>query len=196
MTFMPYTLVPDANDYAAKAAVLLDEWVAPDAEQESLRVEYVEFARDALGASVRREGGPQHMTASAFVFNAEGTHVVLCFHKKGQFWVQVGGHTEAGDADLAQSALREATEETGMSGLELVSPFPADLNRHDLGSAFGKCQRHWDVGFVFRAPADSVPITSDESEDVKWWPVDGLPANMPENVPARIDYAVKAFASN
>lgn len=181
-----------SDDYAAQALALLDEWLTPDAEQEQLRGEYAQFLREDKGASVRRNGGPQHLTASAFVLNKELTHVLLCFHKKGQFWVQVGGHIEDGDLNLADSALREATEESGVLGLELATAFPSDLNRHALGSAFGACQVHWDAGFVFIAPQDAQPVTSDESEDVAWWPVDALPQNMPENVPLRILYALNA----
>ncbi|WP_250444691.1 NUDIX domain-containing protein [Actinotalea sp. C106] len=36
---------------------------------------------------------------------------------KGQFWVQVGGHLEAGDGSVAEVALHEAREESGVDGL-------------------------------------------------------------------------------
>ncbi len=45
---------------------------------------------------------------------------------------------------------------------------------------------HWDVGYVAIAPADSVPVVSDESDDVAWWPVDALPAEVPEQFVGRL----------
>ena len=185
----------DARQFAAHAHQLLDEWVAPDAPQESLRGEYVRFLAEGEGVAVRREGGPQHVTASAFVFNHDLTHLLLCFHKKGQFWVQVGGHIEPGDAHLAATAQREAEEESGIYGLEALTKFPCDLNRHDLTSAFGRCTTHWDVGFMFRAPAGAQPVVSDESEDVQWFDPSHLPENVPWDFAQRVAYALAALAS-
>jgi hypothetical protein len=34
---------------------------------------------------------------------------------------------------------------------------------------------HLDVRFVAVAPEDAVPVVSEESTDVRWWPVGALP---------------------
>ncbi len=34
---------------------------------------------------------------------------------------------------------------------------------------------HLDVRFVAIAPPGAVPVVSEESTDVRWWPVDALP---------------------
>ena len=53
----------------------------------------------------------------------------MLFHTKLQIWVQPGGHAD-GDANLAAS-LREAAEETGISGLR-VWPVAVDLDIHEV----------------------------------------------------------------
>ena len=42
--------------------------------------------------------------------------------------------------------------------------------------------RHLDVRFLARAGADVEPVVSDESLDVRWWPVDDLPTDEPDMV--------------
>jgi len=39
------------------------------------------------------------------------------------------------------------------------------------------------VRYLVRAPAGAVPVISDESDDLRWWPVDALPEGS-DTVPA------------
>lgn len=176
---------------ARDLAAVLAAWepVAPD--QAALRDDYVAFLDADPGAAVRRDGGPEHVTGSCFVLTPDLAHVLLCFHRKGGFWVQVGGHVEPGDASVAEGAFREAREESGLDGALArwsvpTGALPVDLHRHELSGAFGACRAHRDVGYVLVAPREAVPRASDESEDVAWWPVDALPGTVPEDFPRRL----------
>ena len=146
---------------------------------------FVDFVRQHGDAALRRDGGPEHVTASCFVFSPDLAHVLLCLHRKGRFWVQFGGHLEPDDHDLADAARREAREESGIPDLQLRSGAVADLDRHDLHGGFA-CAAHWDVGFVATADPSVSTTVSDESDDVRWFPVGALPAAVPPGFAARL----------
>ena len=175
---------------ASAFAETLRTWPAPDDDQAVLRDAYRAFVAEQGEAAARRDGGPEHLTASAFLLSDDLAQVLLCYHRKGQFWVQIGGHVEPSDPSLPEAALREAREESGLADVRLVTDVPADLNRHELASAFGACRAHWDVGYVALASTTDRVVVSDESEDVRWFDVDALPGDVPENLPARVAYAV------
>ncbi|MBD5785395.1 NUDIX domain-containing protein [Cellulosimicrobium terreum] len=182
----------------------LERFRPADPGQATLAQEYVAFLRDgAEGAergevarvdAVRRDGGPQHLTASCFVLSPDLSRVLLCYHRKGQFWVQVGGHVEPTDTTLAGAAYREAREESGLADLQAFETdgdrrtlaAPVDVHRHDLAAAFGACRTHWDVGFVAFADPAARTAVSDESEDVAWFGVDALPTGTPPGFPERL----------
>jgi 8-oxo-dGTP pyrophosphatase MutT (NUDIX family) len=167
------------------ATATLTAWPAPTPGQDLLRGEYLaHLARhpDALW----RAGHPTHLTASCFVLDPAGTQVLLTLHRRGGFWVQPGGHLEATDPTLTATALREATEECGVPGLRLISPEPVDLHRHALSVAFGRCHEHLDVAYLAVADREVEPVVSDESDDVRWWPVDALPAGVVPDLPDRL----------
>ncbi|MEZ0446321.1 NUDIX hydrolase [Cellulomonas sp. ICMP 17802] len=164
----------------------LDAWTPSSDAQAGLLAQYQAFVDASGPAAVDRSLGPQHLTASCFVLTPDHSRVLLCFHRKGQFWVQLGGHLEPGDTSLADAALREAREESGITDLRLEGPLPADLHRHDLSSAFGSCRVHWDVGFVAYASEGSEPVVSDESERVAWFSVDDLPPGAPADFAERL----------
>ena len=157
------------------------------------RESYLSFVRAGGVDAFKRDGAPEHVTASCFVFSPDCEHVLLCFHRKGQFWVQFGGHVELQDASIADAALREAREESGIPELTLRSDAIVDLDRHELHGGFA-CAAHWDVGFVALAAADTHFAASDESEDVRWFSVHSLPSEVPENFPARIAAVLAGFA--
>lgn len=172
----------------------LADWTPLTAFDRDLYDDYVAFSADP--ATTLRETSPaEHLTASAMVFDDELTHVLLCFHRKGRFWVQFGGHIEPGDASLFAAAEREGIEESGVRELTPFSLAPVDLNRHALAAAFGTCRVHWDVGFAFTAPRAAKIVTSDESDDVAWWPVDALPDGAVDGLDTRLARAIASLTT-
>lgn len=173
------------------AVEALSAWRAPTAAQDELRRGYLAHLA-AHPDGIWKHGPPAHLTASCAVLDPAGERVLLTHHAKGGVWVQFGGHLEPGDADLAAAALREAREESGVADVVLVPGGPVDLDRHALSAAFGRCREHLDVLYAGVAPAGAVPVVSDESHDVAWWPLDALPAGVVPDLPPRLGRVVAA----
>ncbi|WP_053914587.1 NUDIX hydrolase [Streptomyces sp. SCSIO 75703] len=109
--------------------------------------------------------GEGHLTASALVIDPSRGRVLLTLHRKLRMWLQMGGHCEPGDRSLAEAALREAREESGIEGLALVPGGPVRLDRH-----LTPCAWHLDVQYAAVAPAGAVESISEESLDLRWYP--------------------------
>jgi 8-oxo-dGTP pyrophosphatase MutT (NUDIX family) len=163
------------------ALASLATWAAPDEEQERLRVKFVRHLHTTPDG-MWRSSYPRHITAGALVIDGSGDRVLLNLHGKARRWFAFGGHCERGDVSLANVARREAREESGIIGLELV-PSPAQLDIHAVpfcdprGEVF-----HLDVRYVAVAPPGSEEVVSEESLDVRWWPVDALPELEPSMI--------------
>jgi 8-oxo-dGTP pyrophosphatase MutT (NUDIX family) len=120
-----------------------------------------------------------HITASALVIDPEQGRVLLTLHKKLRMWLQMGGHCEPQDTTLDAAALREATEESGISGLTLLPGGPVRLDRHPIPPP---CHCHFDVQYAVVAPADAVQEISDESLDLRWFAYDEVAGVADESV--------------
>lgn len=151
----------------------LSDWQPSAPSQRSLREAFLGFVA-ARPDACARSCAPGHITASAVVLSSSGSEVLLTLHPRVGAWLQLGGHCEPSDATLAGAALREATEESGIAGLT-ISPVPVHVDVHPITCSLGVPTRHFDVRFVVRAPAGAEPVRSDESLDLRWWPVDALP---------------------
>ena len=124
---------------------------------------------------------PGHVTGSAFVVSPDGQRVLLVHHRKLGRWLQPGGHAD-GDSDVAQVALREAREETGLRALTFLGPhgrggepFPVDVDVHAIPARPGEpSHEHHDVRFLLVAAAGEATRVSEESHAVQWCPLDAL----------------------
>jgi 8-oxo-dGTP pyrophosphatase MutT (NUDIX family) len=163
----------------ADALAVLEGWQAPDDAQEARRAQYVDHLR-------RRADGcakacfPDHLTAGALVLSHDGDQVLLNLHRKARRWFAFGGHLEPQDARLAGAALREGTEESGLRDLA-VDPVPVHLSLHEVDFCDRRgTVRHFDVRFLARLGAHTEPVVSDESLDLRWFPVDDVPTDEPD----------------
>lgn len=159
---------------ARAAADALSAWGPIDPGQRALREAYLGFLAARPADACLRSCEPGHLTASALLLDHDARNALLTLHPRIGRWVQLGGHCEPGDATLADAALREAEEESGIGGLYL-EPEPLHLDVHPITCSLGLPTRHFDVRFVARAPRGVVERISAESADLRWWPLDALP---------------------
>ena len=171
------------------ALATLQAWTAPSAEQDGLRRRFVRHL-GSTADGMWRSSYPDHLTAGALVIDEAGERVLLNLHRKAGRWFAFGGHAEEGDPTLASVAAREAREESGIPGLAL-HPEPLQLDVHVVPFCDPRGGvSHLDVRYAAVAPAGAREAASEESLDVRWWPVDALP----ELEPSMLDLLARARA--
>lgn len=175
----------------ADVTAALTTWVAPDAAQETLRREFVEFLA-AHPDGVAKAGPPAHITASCLVLDPTGEHVLLTHHRKADAWFQFGGHLESGDATVVAAATREAREESGLGALTVPAEI-VHLDRHTLLGSLGRCREHLDIRFAALAPLSAAVAVSAESLAVRWFEVAALPESRGEELTGLIAAARTAL---
>ncbi|WP_019200361.1 NUDIX hydrolase [Tsukamurella sp. 1534] len=133
---------------------------------------------DAQPDACARANVPGHITASVVILNEARTHVVLTHHPRVGEWLQLGGHCEDEDATLADAALREGLEESGLAEIAVDQDL-LTLHTHPITCSLGVPTRHLDLRFRAIAPGSGTPelAISEESNALQWWPVDALPAS-------------------
>lgn len=162
-----------ASLHASAAAAVADLPTSTDPVELSLRQSITAYL-NAQPMACARANVPGHITASTFVFDHTRSRVLLTLHPRLGRWVQLGGHCEPEDADVAAAATREAREESGIAEL-VVEPRALALRVFALTCSLGVPTRHIDLYFRAVAPAGAVIACSDESDDLKWWPIAEMP---------------------
>jgi 8-oxo-dGTP pyrophosphatase MutT (NUDIX family) len=113
---------------------------------------------------------PLHVTASALIVHPAASRILLRWHQRQQAWLQVGGHGDPGEIDPMTVALREATEETGLTDL---APWPDSRLWHVVvvsvpASATEPAHQHADLRFVFATQTPDQARPEKPNAPVRW----------------------------
>ena len=122
---------------------------------------------------------PGHITGSAWVLSSDRQRVLLVHHAKLDRWLQPGGHAD-GENNIAEVALREVQEETGLDQVRIAlfqdKLVPLDLDVHLIparynadGSLKEDAHEHHDVRFLVVADGEQPIVLSEESRDLGWF---------------------------
>jgi 8-oxo-dGTP pyrophosphatase MutT (NUDIX family) len=116
---------------------------------------------------------PGHLTGSAWIVSGNGDKVLLVRHAKLKRWLQPGGHAD-GDENIANVAMREMQEETGLAPRQTPTtifdidihliPARADFPAHD----------HYDIRYLFEVDEAEPLLINEESSDLQWVRLDEL----------------------
>lgn len=118
-----------------------------------------------------------HMTASAWVVNHDKTKVLMVYHKIYDSWSWTGGHAD-GEEDLLAVALREVTEETGVSSVTPVSDdiFSLEIltvDGHEKHGSYVPSHLHMNVTYLLEADEEEpLTVCEDENKGVAWFGLD------------------------
>ena len=113
---------------------------------------------------------PGHFTASAFVLPPGGEALLLVHHRKIGLWLQPGGHIEPEDEGLAAAAAREATEESGVTGIEPAADGLFDVDVHTFPAHGDQPEHlHFDLRFLFQASTPDLR-PGPEVAGARWYP--------------------------
>lgn len=165
------------TDLAKLQAVIAN--FSPSCEQEerdkAVMLDFLSYHSDCL----TRENKIAHFTASAWIVNESRTKILMAYHNIYDSWSWTGGHAD-GDADLLRVALREATEETGVTDIKILDPRPCSLeiitvDGHIKRDSYVPSHLHLNLTFLFQVSEEQqLRIKADENSGVKWIPADDL----------------------
>lgn len=155
-------------DVAGVAALVEAADMGSDGEAWKSR-ELILLLLKATGAPFSRDQfTPGHITCTGLVRSPEGGRVLLVHHRRLDRWLLPGGHVEAEDAAIWETARREVQEETGAVLEPDVRPALISLDVHGIpGKKREPFHLHHDLIFLFRATSEAVTV-SEESRAVVW----------------------------
>jgi 8-oxo-dGTP pyrophosphatase MutT (NUDIX family) len=111
---------------------------------------------------------PGHITCTAVVLDPAGRRFLVVHHRRLDRWLLPGGHVEAKDSMIWETARREAIEETGVDLFSGIRPVLVGIDVHGI-PARGKEPYHLHHDLIFRFQARSERLQgSEETRAVEW----------------------------
>lgn len=145
-----------------------------EARDKALILRFLEQNEDAF----LRENRIAHMTASAWVVNPGRDKVLMVYHKIYDSWSWTGGHAD-GEENLLAVALREVTEETGVTHVrpvsrDIFSLETVTVDGHEKRGEYVSSHLHLNVTYLLEADdTEPLRICEDENKGVAWFSLEG-----------------------
>lgn len=145
-------------------------WNEVEEGDKKAMLQCMEMCEDVL----TRENLMAHMTASSWIVNTERTKVLMIHHNIMNQWAWTGGHAD-GETNLLNVALREATEETGITKVRALME---DIFSLEVLYVAGHYKRgkyvnphiHLNVTYLLEADEEEqTQIKEDENSGVRWF---------------------------
>lgn len=187
------TAIP--NDYRAETCKALQNFSKRHPDQQDIADTMLQFICNTPDCFERSQKSG-HITGSAWLVNPAGDKVLLTLHHKLGRWMQTGGHAD-GDSNPLRVALREAGEESGIAGIEPMSPDIFDIDIHLIPARPEKeepAHYHYDIRYLLQAPHENY-IISPESDNLAWWGAEDFESRATELDEAVLRMARRFFAS-
>jgi 8-oxo-dGTP pyrophosphatase MutT (NUDIX family) len=145
---------------------LLSNYQPIDHKEREYKIKILHFLKNQPLAYLR-ESLEGHITGSAFVVNQHFTKTLLIKHAKLNRWQQPGGHCD-GEKDVANVAIKETIEETGLHDLVCLQDI-FDIDIHTIPARKNVEEHlHYDIRFLIIASEAEKLKISDESTDIQW----------------------------
>ena len=141
-----------------------------------------------------KQGPPAHLTASALVLDATGDHVLLTLHRKAGAVVPVRRPLRARRRRRACGGDPRGPRGVGHRRPASSRPGWSSWTGTRWSRSFGRCREHLDLRFAAVAPEGARHVVSEESLDVRWWPVRALPATAGADLPRLVAAARRHLA--
>ena len=121
-----------------------------------------------------RENTVAHFTTSIWTVNKERTKTLMAYHNIYDSWSWLGGHAD-GIENLAEVAMRELQEETGVKNARLVSDEILSIETltvdgHMKKGKYVSSHLHFNVTYMAEADEEeALVVNEDENQAVKWF---------------------------
>ena len=157
----------------------------PLTEQEVIDQQLILMHLNAFDNALTRENLIAHVTSSVMILNQDKSKVLLGFHQIYQSWGWFGGHND-GDPDCLKVALKEASEETGLTSFIHVMDSPISLDVVYVGNHMKKGKfvpDHLHLNITYGLIADdNLPLLHNEDEHLglAWFDLEDYLNNVTE----------------
>ena len=154
----------------------IEDYIPVNEQEEHDKEQMLAFMQ-ANENCLTRENTVAHFTTSIWTVNKERTKTLMVYHNIYDSWSWIGGHAD-GVENLAEVALRELQEETGVKNARLVNDKILSLETltvdgHMKKGAYISCHLHFNVTYLAEADEEEILVVTEyENQAVKWFTFD------------------------